>query len=289
MELIVVDDASDDGETEEWCCEQEHLQEKPEQPFRYIRIPKEESKGGNHARNVGILAAHGEYIAFLDDDDAWLPQKTEKQMALLKEKSSELVYGGMRLEFVQGDEISYVDVAPYLEGDLTKKILLTICATTTTTIFAKKQALIDIGLFDEALRFWQDYELTIRMAQRTPFYFIKEPVALYRIDRSDQNRLTNKLSGWRQSVKYIHKKHADLFSRLSFRERILVRHLYWQDAASRAISSGKRFHAESYRILEIVSRKIYYSLSILKDEGLTRFLIIVVQRILGIRKSKDSE
>lgn len=68
------------------------------------------------------------------------------------------------------------------EGDMSRKILLTICCT-TTNILAKRQALIDVGLFDESLRFWQEYELTIRMAQRKPFYFVNEVLSVYRIDK----------------------------------------------------------------------------------------------------------
>ncbi len=93
IELIVVDDASSDG-TNEYCHKQS---------LQYMHIPKEESKGGNHARNLGVLAAKGEYIAFLDDDDYWLPTKIEKQMDLIKAKDCELVYCGRRLEIVQKD------------------------------------------------------------------------------------------------------------------------------------------------------------------------------------------
>ncbi|WP_288911006.1 glycosyltransferase family 2 protein, partial [uncultured Thomasclavelia sp.] len=59
IELIVVDDASDDG-TKEWA---------EQQSFKFIYIPKEKSKGGNYARNLGIKSSHGKYVAFLDDDD----------------------------------------------------------------------------------------------------------------------------------------------------------------------------------------------------------------------------
>ena len=76
IELIVVDDASDEKADE--LLKEFNLQ--------YIYIPKEDSKGGNHARNIGILSAKGEYIALLDDDDYWLPTKIEKQVALIEEK-----------------------------------------------------------------------------------------------------------------------------------------------------------------------------------------------------------
>jgi glycosyltransferase involved in cell wall biosynthesis len=82
IELIVVDDWSSDG-TKEFCEQQD---------FKYIHIPQSESKGGNYARNLGIKNAQGEYIAFLDDDDSWLPEKIEKQVRLLLDKQCGLVF-----------------------------------------------------------------------------------------------------------------------------------------------------------------------------------------------------
>lgn len=61
IEVIVVDDASTDG-TKDYCSALTDI--------HYIYIPPSESRGGNHARNVGIRNANGYYIAFLDDDES---------------------------------------------------------------------------------------------------------------------------------------------------------------------------------------------------------------------------
>ena len=229
IELIVVDDASTDG-TSEYCTQQ---------PLRYIFIPKEESKGGNYARNQGIRAAKGKYIAFLDDDDYWLPTKIEKQVALIESKECELVHCGRKLEIIKGNKVTYRDLLPISSeyGDMHKKILQTIC-TTTTNILAKRKALFDVGLFDENLRFWQEYELTIRLAQRKPFYFVNEVLSVYRIDTSDKHRLTNKYEEWKDAVKYIHKKHAELYSKLNCVERFRVYLMILIDAIQRSKAAG---------------------------------------------------
>ena len=229
LDLIVVDDASDDG-TKEFC---------QALPLKYIYIPKEESKGGNYARNLGIKAARGEYIAFLDDDDYWLPSKIEKQVALIERKDCELVHCGRRIELVQGELITYVDALPnpLEQGDMSRKILFTITAI-TTNILVKRDALLEIGLFDENLQFWQEYELTIRLAQRKPFYFVNEPLSVYRIDRNDKQRLTNKYEQWKEAVQYIHIKHANLYAQLNFLEHCKVKLLVMGDAVNRCKSAG---------------------------------------------------
>lgn len=97
---------------------------------------------------------------------------------------------------------SYKDILPNPHhcGDM-KDIILTTIITVTTCILFRRQSLLDVGLFDENLRFWQEYELTIRPAQRKPFYFVNEPLAVYRIDDGDRNRLTS--LRWRYYVYYI--------------------------------------------------------------------------------------
>ena len=241
LELIVVDDASDERADE--LLKEFNLQ--------YIYIPKEESKGGNHARNTGILAAKGEYVAFLDDDDYWLPMKIEEQMAVMEEKQCELVYCPLTLEKISTNgTITYIHESPnpYKSGNLNKKILYNIC-TTTSCILVKKDALIDIGLFDENLKFWQEYELTIRLAQRGPFYYAWKDLVVYRVDTSDKNRLTNKFIEWRKSVRYIYTKHRNLYQTLSLKEKFYVKRLFWNDAKLRCKNSGLNHKANYYGLM----------------------------------------
>lgn len=232
MEVIVVDDASTD-DTQNVCKRYGNR-------IIFIHISKEESRGGNHARNLGIKASHGEYCAFCDDDDCWMPDKTEKQMALMMTGEYELVHGGRKLEYIKPGGVEYKDTLPTSEkyGDMRKNILLTICATTTTTILANRKALFEVGLFDESLGFWQEYELTIRMAQRKPFGAVIEPLCLYRVDMQDAHRLTNKYFAWRKAVKYIRNKHKALYANLTTREKLQVNALVHRDAMSRSKASG---------------------------------------------------
>lgn len=250
MELIIVDDGSTDA-TEVYC--EALVKSEKRMPIVYIRIEPGKGHGGNYARNLGIRTAKGTYVAFLDDDDMWLPEKTVKQVELIECMNNEIVYCGRKIEFVKEKKITYQDILPCSEhyGDMSRKILLTIC-TTTSSILVKRQTLFDIGLFDENLKFWQEYELTIRLAQRQPFYFVNEPLNIYRVDRRDKIRLTNKYFEWKQTVKTIHEKHRELYAKLNSYEKFMVHVLVWSDALSRCKSSGLKWHAYYFYVLVFI-------------------------------------
>lgn len=234
IELIVVDDASIDNTKD--VCKKYDLQ--------YIHIPMEESKGGNYARNIGIKAAAGDYIAFLDDDDYWLPEKIEKQVELILTKECEFVFCGRKIEYVNKDCIEYENELPPQEysGDMSKKILYNIC-TVTSCIFCSRKALFEVGLFDENLKFWQEYDLSIRLAQRQPFYYVSEPLTVYRIETKDKNRLTNNYNGWKDATKLIKFKYKDMYATLKLYEIFQYYALFFGDSYIRLKQVGKKNYA----------------------------------------------
>ena len=234
IELIVVDDASDDG-TKEYCSNLS---------VKYIYIPKDECAGSNHARNIGLRYANGLFIAYCDDDDYWLPTKIEKQVELIQHKECDFVHCAYRKELVNPNgSVSYSDCSPadYSEGDVSKASLCHILTLTSTVLF-RKSAVIEAGGFDEALKAWQETELIIRIAQHSKTYFVREPLVVYRVDTSDTQRLTNKYFNWKLSVKYIHKKHKKLYASLSFKEKCTAYALVAADGIGRAKASGLTAH-----------------------------------------------
>lgn len=245
IELIVVDDGSTDG-TRKWS---------EKQGFEYIYIEPGKGNGGNYARNLGIKRAKGKYIAFLDDDDYWMEDKIEKQVTLIESKDCELVHCGRMLEVIEGKNVKLVKALPSFNsgGDLSRTILWNIC-TTTSCIMVRKDALLSIELFDENLKFWQEYELTIRLAQRGSFYYVNEPLVVYRVDKSDVSRLTNKFYEWKSAVKYIREKHHNLYCKLCFSERIKAKVLYWTDAMIRAKAGKHRWYYFYYISMSLCGR-----------------------------------
>lgn len=238
IECIVVSDNSNDG-TDEYCSSLEEI--------TYISISADESKGGNYARNLGIKNASGVYVAFLDDDDYWKPTKIEKQVALAEEKRCGVVYCGRTLEYVEGASVNYQESVTLSEytGDVSKIILTRIFAT-TSEIMIRKDLLCQVGMFDETLKYWQEYELSIRLAQLSEFQCYRENLIVYRIDINDKGRLTNKYTGWRDTVKYIRQKHRHLYANLNYKEKLCHIQFVWQEAIARCNSAGFKFKARYY-------------------------------------------
>ncbi|MBN2105982.1 MAG: glycosyltransferase family 2 protein [Deltaproteobacteria bacterium] len=170
-EIIVVDDASTDG-TDELLASHFY--------GNVTVIKKSSSEGPGAARNTGILASQGDYIAFLDDDDKWLPKKLQLQMQLMKQHPSVgMVYCG----FLQMDEngAELRQVLPEKRGAVFQDLLIRNHITgSDSAVLIRKSLLDEIGLFDNNFYTCEDWDLWIRAARRSHIDFIAEPlVKLY--------------------------------------------------------------------------------------------------------------
>lgn len=232
IELIVVDDHSTDR-TIEWCLENN------------ITVFQSPYKGGNVARNVGIKHACGDYVAFLDDDDYWHQNKIEKQVNIANSSRCDVIYCGIRKAIKYHNRLEYIDVYPknINKGDVSHRIVQEIF-TVTSALMIRRNLLYDVGLFDETLDFWQEYELCIRLAQRSYFDASDEILVDYLVDKSDKNRVTNKFYNWGKTVKLIHNKHRGIYSSLSPIEKIWAKRVEIWDAISRCENAGLKIQKQ---------------------------------------------
>lgn len=133
-----------------------------------INYLKQENKGAGAARNTGLRAARGRYVAFLDGDDVWYPQFLEKQLELIKsDEGYDLVYANALLI---GDSPwagkTYMDRDPS-NGPATFEALIgERCLVITSGVLARREPIIEVGFFDEGLRNSQDFDLWVRIAKR---------------------------------------------------------------------------------------------------------------------------
>jgi len=134
------------------------------------------NKGGSAARNTGLKIATGDYIAFLDSDDEWLPQKLEMQINVLSQLDGE-VWGGIYCGHYSIEANRTVMVKALKRGDLRLDIFrnTTDFGFGSTTMFTKG-AIAKIGLFDESFVRHQDYEYLIRFFRQFKICSIEEPL-----------------------------------------------------------------------------------------------------------------
>lgn len=224
FELIVVDDAS----TDRTVAAMQSITDP-----RLKIIAQEHNAGASVARNIGIEAAQGTWIAFHDSDDIWLPDKLERQMALLKTPNAGYVaaYCGM-LILEQGaapETGTYVpaDHVTPKEGDIAE-MLLWDSFISTQTLIARRTDLLAVGGFDPELPALIDWGCVIRLAQLGPFAFVPD-VLVHQFFSA--NSIT-KTPGKRLKARLrILETHADL---LAQRPRTLAHHHYEIAGALRA-------------------------------------------------------
>jgi glycosyltransferase involved in cell wall biosynthesis len=169
-ELLVVDDGSTDATKEVVTAFAESDSR--------INYMYKENGGVSSARNSGIASAEGEYIAFIDSDDMWTPEKLEKQLAVFKaDPSIGLVYTGIRFvdtrtgkerikKAVEGGAIALQEIAYNPIGGPSR-------------VMIKKECLSACGNFDETFLALEDWDLWIRITEKYPVGFVSEPCVTY--------------------------------------------------------------------------------------------------------------
>lgn len=196
FELIVVDDGSVDGTDAV-------VASIPDVRLRYIQ--REKCGGVAAARNTGIRAAHGTYVAFNDSDDEWLLEKLERQVAAMRDNGPTcdmVVCGLLRCsrELIRRYPQSF-DGWP---GALTHQQVLGGALAYTQTWLVKREVLLAVGGFDEQMRVWSDWEMLIRLSARIQIRTI--PAVLVMSDMDTQG-LTAVASRFTVSMGYILRKH----------------------------------------------------------------------------------
>jgi len=169
FELIVVDDGSTD-DTKEIV--------KSFNNQKIIYIYQENFGGAAGPKNVGIKMAQGKYIAILDSDDEWLPEKLQKQVTLFeRSKNEKLGVVGCDIYIIEGKNKRQYRMPRH--KDIFKRILVTDDLGTGSTMIYKKEVFEKVGLFDENLKSGQDREMRLRLAQHYNFDFVDEFLVNY--------------------------------------------------------------------------------------------------------------
>jgi teichuronic acid biosynthesis glycosyltransferase TuaG len=178
-ELLVIDDGSTDGTSDlikDYCNQ--------DQRIKYFH--QENGKQGK-ARNLGISYANGKYIAFLDADDLWIPEKLEIQLQQIKEKNVDLVFSDSYIFHNENsvDRSSRMNVSNVtLKGNVALEMFLQANRIPILTVLAEKDKVLLVDSFSEKLGIQnaEDYHLWLKMLiGGCVFYGSNKTLASYRI------------------------------------------------------------------------------------------------------------
>ncbi len=194
-ELILVDDGSTDGST---AIARQYAADHPGRIF-YVEHENHENRGGSASRNVGIRRARGEYVAMLDSDDVWLPEKLERQVAILEAEPRAALVCGPSLYWhgwtgdasdLSKDNVRHLGVEPdklYEPPDLLELLypLGGAGAPCPSNLLLRRSLLVPEGGFEEEFRgiyfLYEDQAFLVKTYLAHPVYISSECLDKYRI------------------------------------------------------------------------------------------------------------
>ena len=192
IELVVVDDGSQDG-----------TPEAAEQFDSRVKVLRQKNAGPAAARNRGIAAASGDFIAFLDADDVWLPGKVSLQVQYLQDHpAAGVVFGGFLRWYAQTNGSfltaptpvnldSPLRLVPEQSGWIYKDMLLAsvICIITA---MIRRSVIKTVGSFDESLKTGEDYDFWLRVSRQFRAAEFDRTLAYYRMHASSTTKVPRK-------------------------------------------------------------------------------------------------
>lgn len=179
VEILIIDDGSTDNSGE---IAQRYLVDSRVHYFR------QDNGGQAKAKNAGIRHSTGEFIAFLDADDRWTPDKLQKQVALFQDPLVGVAFSRAKYIDKDGEEISYNSTGRWFipkRGKVTEDLFMDNFVPFSSSI-VRKECFDRFGTFDETLKMGIDWDLWLRISTGYHFDFVDEPLLEYRLGHSGQ-------------------------------------------------------------------------------------------------------
>lgn len=198
-EVVLVDDGSTDG-TEAL------VKKKYGTRLRYVR---QENQGISGARNTGIANASGKYVAFLDSDDKWLPEKLARQVAFMEAHPETGLLSTKLARYELGGDKEKVEICPVDFPRNFQDLLTGKNNVPTTTTLVRRECFEKAGLFDRELPVAEDWDLWLRIAEHYGLACLDEILAEH---RDHSQKTTQNLAKTYEGYWRFYAKTAELYA-----------------------------------------------------------------------------
>lgn len=235
-------------------------------------------KGGNSARNSGINESVGEFIAFLDDDDIWLPNKLEEHfMAHQKNPEAGLIFSDCL--YIYNNKITNQKTSYNLPKNVVDAMSKAkFCPATSSMVSIKRACIKTCGLFDEELVSFQDWDYWYRIAHHYAFIHIRK-ILVHFIqhlgDRTSQNELIRKKGILQISEKWKEEIDVEIFS------RSWMRIIYHKNSLNALLAGKKR--TALHKSLKLLQKDVISFKSIKSFISLSLQLVFMKTKELSSR------
>ena len=216
-----------------------------------VKYFEQTNQGVASARNTGIARSSGEFIALLDQDDVWLPDKLEKQVAFMDaHREAALVHARVSCIDGAGKPMSckgWIYVGADADG-LCAEQLLGGNRIAPLTVLIRRSCLERVGVFDPAFAPADDWHLWLRIAIQFPLGFLDSLVGMYRVHDSNEskNLLKMKMSeiGVMEFFRSSYPKHVRRMNRQAIESKLIA---FYEETTRLLLSNGRSGEAEAFR------------------------------------------
>jgi glycosyltransferase involved in cell wall biosynthesis len=234
FEVIVVDDGSTDDTPAAVLAVSDP---------RITLMRHAENRGGSAARNTGIRASNGSFVAFLDSDDEWLPTKLERQLESFERSGGALALVYTGTEHVNADG-TFSRQIPRRHVNLARMLLVKNVVGETSVGMVRRTALLTVGGFDESLPACQDVDLWQRISRQ--FNAIGIPEALVRVSKgNDGDRISAGLHRTLLGREMYCRKHKEEMIRHGVLHLWLRETGWWQQRRAKNVRLARGLYRES--------------------------------------------
>ena len=241
FEIIVVDDCSTDNTVQ-------IIQEFVKHDSRIKLLRHERNKGAQAARNTGIVNSTAEYVAFLDSDDEWLPERLRLGFEVIEAEAVPVVHSEAIIHKNGQNALKNI---PPLRGYIYPKILNE-PGPMFQGLLLKKECLEKIGLLDETIISWQEWDTFIRLAKYFEFGFVSEPCFIWHWHEghtiSDDKR--KEAEGYYQIVE----KHADEIIKYAGTEALMNHYMITLERL-KALTAYEKFQQVKVKLKTLIDRE----------------------------------